>query len=180
MSVGYARPKVTELVFHLYGRSVHPELLDVYAHTLIDQDEFQAVLSICEAGHSVSLSCRGETATEVTTSKNTDMPKRKRYLEQRLRGHRDESYRFENGVQYHASFQLERLDADVFRSFHEELLIDCERADVSYQFPVGSRLNPGPLSLIRSDAGPRSLLVHAFHTFPDECAVVKTQSLFEF
>lgn len=180
MSVGYARPNVTEIVFHLYGRSVHPELFEVYAETVVAQHEFQARLRICEAGHTVSVTYRNETITEVTTSSNTQLPKRKRVLEHKLRGYRDQSHQFEHGVQYHTSFQLERLDAEIFRGFHQELVGDCDRADIAYQFPIGSRLNPGPLSLIRTDVGPQSLLVHAYHTFPDECAVVKTQSLFEF
>lgn len=180
MSVGYARPKVTEIVFHLYGRSVHPELFEMFAESVVERDGFRACLRICEAGHTLSVKYRDETITELTTSSSTLLPTRKRVLEHKLRGCRDQSHRFENGVQFHTSFQLERLDTEVFRSFHEELVEDCKRADISYQFPVGSRLNPGPLSLIRTDVGPQSLLVHAYHTFPEDCAVVKTQSLFEF
>jgi hypothetical protein len=32
---------------------------------------------------------------------------------------------------------------------------------------------------VQTEERPGSLLVHAFHTFPDNRAVVKTQSLFE-
>ena len=67
----------------------------------------------------------------------------------------------------------------MFLNYHEELIVDCGRADLSHRFPSANRLAPGPISLIRTEADARSLLVHAFHTFPDCCAVVKTQSLFE-
>jgi hypothetical protein len=68
----------------------------------------------------------------------------------------------------------------VFLNLHEELSIDCGRADLAYRFPPANRLAPEALSLIRTEVCPRSLLIHAFHTFPESAAVVKTQSLFEF
>jgi hypothetical protein len=37
-----------------------------------------------------------------------------------------------------------------------------------------------PISLVTVDAVRGGVAVQAFHTFPDECAVVKTQSLIEF
>jgi hypothetical protein len=32
---------------------------------------------------------------------------------------------------------------------------------------------------VQTDVWTHSLLIHAFHTFPEDCAIVKTQSLFE-
>jgi hypothetical protein len=33
--------------------------------------------------------------------------------------------------------------------------------------------------VIRTEVSRESILVYAFHTFPEHCAIVKTQSLFE-
>jgi hypothetical protein len=74
---------------------------------------------------------------------------------------------------------VEVLDREVYLRFHEELLSDCDRAALALRFPAGNRLAPGPLSLIQTDSSADSLLVHAFHTFPENCAIVKTQTLFE-
>jgi Protein of unknown function DUF2617 len=87
--------------------------------------------------------------------------------------------RFDGGLRYCVSFQLERLEPGVFLNFHEELLSDCKRSTIAHRFPTENRLSPEPLSLLRTDVGADSLLVHAFHTFPDSCTVLKTQSLFE-
>ena len=38
---------------------------------------------------------------------------------------------------------------------------------------------PAPFTHVHFEARARGLSVHAFHTFPDERAVVRTQSLFE-
>jgi hypothetical protein len=164
---------------HLYDRSVHPELFTVYRQTAVSQDMYSAHIKICDAGHLVEFQHKHRPITEVIAFHKQDLPHKKRTLERRLRGCRDESFRFDCGVTYQVSYQLEKLDPDVFLNFHEELLVDCERAAVAHRFPAGTRLSPCPLSLIRADACRRSLLIHAFHTFPESCAVVKTQSLFE-
>lgn len=179
MQVGYARPSVSNLVFHAYGRTVHPELFQVHAKMQVCQEAYGAEISICDAGHTVAFEFDGNIITEVTATTEQSLPCRKRFLDKRLRGCRDESFRFGNGLRYHVSYQLEQLDPEVFLEIHEELLLDCNTADVAHIFPSGNRLAPGPLSLIRADAGIRSLLIHAFHTFPESNAVVKTQSLFE-
>ncbi len=179
MKVSYARPSVSTLVFHLYTRTVHPELFRIYAETDICKQVYHAQVRICNAGHTVSFRSSGQTITEVAATSQQPLPKRSRFFEKRLWGTRDESFRFDCGLRYHVSYQLEQLDPEVFLNFHEELLIDCTRADVAHRFPPVNRLAPGPLSLIRTDVGSRSLLIHAFHTFPESNVVVKTQSLFE-
>ena len=48
-----------------------------------------------------------------------------------------------------------------------------------YRFDSSGRMALGALSYINLQARNRSLLVQAFHTFPDDYAIVKSQSLFE-
>jgi hypothetical protein len=62
---------------------------------------------------------------------------------------------------------------------HEELRADCAKADLAYEFPSPNRFSPGALSLVSAAVTRTSVLLHAFHTFPDHCAVVKTQTLVE-
>uniref|UniRef100_UPI0026042414 DUF2617 family protein n=1 Tax=uncultured Gimesia sp. TaxID=1678688 RepID=UPI0026042414 len=97
-----------------------------------------------------------------------------------VRGCRSESVQLDSDLYYQVSYQLEELDYVIFKNVHEEYLMDSQRADLAYHFVSESRLAPGALSIIDFEANQTSLLIHAFHTFPDELAVVKTQSLFEF
>ncbi len=176
----FVRPDAAKLEFHLYDRSVHPELFRVYRETTVCcRGKYEAHIKICDAGHLVEFHHQQRSLTELIAFRNQPLPHRKRAIEKRLRGCRDESFRSNCGVHYQISYQLEKLDTDVFLNFHEELLGDCDRAAVSHQFPASTRLAPCPLSLIRTEACRASLLIHAYHTFPDSCAVVKTQSLFE-
>ncbi len=48
-----------------------------------------------------------------------------------------------------------------------------------HRFDSNERLALGALSYINVETRSRSLLIQAFHTFPDDCAIVKVQSLFE-
>ncbi|HEV8004141.1 MAG TPA: DUF2617 family protein [Planctomycetaceae bacterium] len=179
MSVGFVRPNSSRLMLHVYGRSVHPELFRIFAETEITQEGWSATLRICDTGHTINFRYQGHTVTELTASRDQLLPQKKRFLEKSLRGCRDEAVRFEGGLRYSLSYHMERLEPNVFLNFHEELSGDCKRAAVAYRFPVENRLSPEPLSLLRTEAGSRSLLIHAFHTFPGSCSVLKTQSLFE-
>lgn len=179
MRVDAARPNVTSLVFRLFSRSVHPELLNVCTQASIRQEAYAASLQICDAGHVISFHHNGQTLCELTTSADRPLPQNKQILSRRLRGQRNESVEHDAGILYHVSFQVEKLDPEVFLNLHEELLVDSGRSRVSHQFGASSRLAPAPLSVIQTEERINSLLVHTFHTFPDNCAVVKTQSLFE-
>ncbi len=179
MSVGFARPNSSNLVFQVYGRSVHPELFQTFAALQIWQQTYNAKIQICDAGHVVCFREGGTTVTEVTATRQQSLPQQKRFLDRRLKGCRDEAVQFDGGLRYSASYQLEKLDPEVYLNAHDELLKDCRRAALFHRFPAASRLAPGPISLIRTEADTQTLLIHAYHTFPENCVVVKTQSLFE-
>ena len=179
MSVGFVRPKVSELVYHLFERSIHPELFSVQQRAIIRQPDYTAEVAICEFGHAVVFRVGSQTTTEVLARQGQDLPDRNRVLHRRVQGCRDESRKLANDVMYHVSYQVEKLSPDVFLNLHEELLSDCRQAPISHCYSSQNRLAPAALSFIQTDVWPRSFLIHSFHTFPDDCAIVKTQSLFE-
>jgi len=179
MRVEAARPDVSSLMFRLFCRTVHPELLTVCAETVIQQELYTARLTLCDAGHMISFFHQGQALCEVATSEGAPLPHHRQVIAKRLRGHRNESVKHDGGVLYHVSFQVEQLDVESFVHHHEELSLDVHRSRLAYQFTPTSRLSPAPVSLIQTEERPRSLLVHTFHTFPDNLSVVKTQSLFE-
>lgn len=179
MNISSIRPDVSDLSFHAFGRSLHPELFRTCSGARLRHSTFSAELRICEAGHVVCFQHNGQTITEIASTSRQLLPQRKRLLGDRIRGCHTASIRLDGGIVYHVSFQLEKLEPEVFLNVHEELLLDSERAEVSHHFRSGNRLSPDPLSLIRADLCHDSLAVHTFHTFPESCAVVKTQSLFE-
>lgn len=179
MSVSFVRPSVTDLMFHLYERSLHPELFEIRREESVVQPDYSATIRICDSGHMVCFNTRQTMLTELVARRGQDLPERSERYHRRLKGCRDETIECGPEVTYHVSYQVEKLPPDVFLTLHEELQLDCQRAPISHSFGSANRLSPAALSFIQTDVWPHSLLIHSFHTYPEDCAIVKTQSLFE-
>jgi hypothetical protein len=173
------RPKITELVFHLYGRPLHPELFEVYNSRTERRGEYEARIDITSAGHIVTWQYQGLVLTEVATSAHTPLPQKRRLLSYRLAGERNDQVETRGGVTYLTGFQLERVAPEVFWNYQNELFGDSETEGMLYRFGSSGRMALGAISYIHIETRIRTLRVQAFHTFPDDYAIVKTQSLFE-
>ncbi len=173
------RPKVAELTFQLYGRSLHPELFQVHKSRTVERGGYLAKIDVTSAGHVVTWRFGGLTLTEVAASAQHPLPQRRRLLAYKLRGERRDRVECRGGVVYQTSFQLEAVAPEVFWTFQQELAIDGLRRGLLHRFDASGRMALGALSYINVETRNRSMLVQAFHTFPDDYAIVKSQSLFE-
>lgn len=179
MNVQFARADASQLAFHLFDRAVHPELLDIFAESHIAAPGFEAVLRICGAGHAIEFRRGQRRITEVIGGADQELPQHGRCAVHRLRNGRDLEVGVD-GVDYCCSAHIERLEPEVFHEVHGELLTDSSKALLSYEFPSLHRLQPGAVSIMQAEATASSLIVHAFHTFPESRAVLRTQSLFDY
>lgn len=173
------RPKVTELAFQLYGRSLHPELFDVYQSRTVERGKYQAKIDITSAGHVVTWRYDGITLTEVAAAANHPLPQKRRLITYRLKGERSDRLECRGGVMYQVDFQLEPVAPEVFWAFQQELSHNGERRGMLHTFDSSGRISVGALSYINIETRNRNMLVQAFHTFPDDCAIVKIQSSFK-
>ncbi|MBL9124025.1 MAG: DUF2617 family protein [Planctomycetaceae bacterium] len=173
------RPKIAELVFQLYGRPLHPELFQVYNSRTVRRGAYEAKIDITGAGHVVTWQYQGLTLTEVATSAQHPLPQKRRLLSARLRGLRNDRVECRGGASYQVSFQLEPVEPEVFWTFQQELALDGQRQGMLHKFDSSGRMALGALSYINVETRNSCLLVQAFHTFPDDYAIVKSQSLFE-
>ena len=96
-----------------------------------------------------------------------------------LKGLRKDSVECRGGVMYHMNCELEPVAPEVFWTFQQELAAGGERQGMLHRFDSSGRMALGALSYINVETRSRHLLVQAFHTFPDDYAIVKSQSLFE-
>ena len=174
-----ARPKVAELVFHVYGRTLHPELFDVQCTRTVDRGGYSATVAITSSGHVVTWKAGGMTLAEVAGAASQPLPQKRRLLSHRLTGERSDRMDCRGGGSYQTSFQLERVDPEVFWSFQGELAAEGLKHGLLHQFGSSGRLATGALSWLDVETRARGLFVQAFHTFPDDHAIVKSQSLFE-
>ena len=173
------RPKIAELIFQLYGRPLHPELFEIFATRTVSRGDYQAVIHITSAGHVVAWRYRGVTLTEVACSAQHELPQKRRLLHYRLKGERSDQMECRGGVRYQTTFQLEPVKPEVFWTYQQELTSEGVRQGMLHRFDSSGRMALGALSYLNVETRNRCLLVQAFHTFPDDYAIVKSQSLFE-
>jgi hypothetical protein len=83
------------------------------------------------------------------------------------------------GLRYHVSSQVEELPPELFLQMHEELVNDGSRKGMLFHFRPENRFVVSPLGVVIVEALPKCLSASAFHTFPEEYTIVKTQSLLE-
>lgn len=179
MGALFVRPRVSELVFRLYDRSLHPELFEPLATRRVEQDGYRLTVQITRTGHTLSWSRGSTRLTEVTATADQELPQAGRRLAHRFHGERGGRCDIPPGVRYQVGSHVEVLPPEQFLHVHEELLADGARKGMLYHFRPDHRLSLSPLGVVIVETLPRCLSVSAFHTFPDEFALVKTQSLIE-
>lgn len=173
------RPKVAELAFQLYGRSLHPELFEIHRTRTVERGGFQAKLEITSAGHVITWRYQGLTLTEVAASRQHPLPQKRRLLSHALKGQRDDRVNCRGGVSYEVRFSLEPVQPEMFWTFQQELAGEGEHQGLVHTFDSSGRMALGALSYINVETRSRSMRVQAFHTFPDDYAIVKSESLFQ-
>ena len=181
MGVSHGRSRVADLAFHVFARSVHPDWFRTrqFRRVTHPQRAWEADVRVVEGGHAVTFRCGPVRLTEVLAGPETPMPEGGLLYHSPLRAGRSASVKPGAGVEYQACFEVERVDTEVFAHLCDEMALDAARGVLLHRFAPATRLAPAPISHVRFETTPRGLAVHAFHTFPGERAIVRTQSLFE-
>jgi hypothetical protein len=173
-----ARPKVAELVLQLYGRSIHPELFDIYESRTFQRGKYEASIRITSTGHLVTWKVGDLLLTEVATSAHLEMPEKRRLMSHRLRASREDRLECHGGITYEMGFSLEAASPEKLRSYQKELSLQASRNGILHQFEASGRFEAGGMSYINTDCRDKVFRVQAFHTFPDDGAVLRIQSTF--
>ena len=242
------RPKVAELAFHVFSRTLHPELYIVHKTRLISRSRFEARIDITDCGHVIKWTARGQgspvqrpaeidcsseleypagndsqkelitppsqlseiadclpgdvaspdcfpadeessspdgcegtpgdfTLCEVATSAHTPLPKRRCLFSKSLKGSRTEQATCRGGIEYRTHFQLESVEPDLFWMVGKQLGKGPTEG-LLHHFDASGRMALGALSYISIESRAYSMRVQAIHTFPDDYAIVKVESLF--
>ena len=179
MAISIVRPPVADLTFQVYGRPLHPELFDIQARRQIVHANFRLVVLITRTGHVISWDNENVHLTEVTAVSNQELPLRRRLLDYRLRQEHYTRLACAHGIHYQASFQVEHLLPDQFAHVHREILDDGGKRGLLHRFSMCAPIGLPPLGFVTAEFRPGCLFLTAFHTFPSEHTVVKTQSLIE-
>ena len=115
------RPKVAELAFQVFSRSLHPELYTIHKSRRIERTRYEAQVDITNCGHVITWNGGGVTICEVATSAHQPLPKRRCLLAKSLKGSRTERAQCRDGIEYRTSFQLESVEPDMFWMVQQQL-----------------------------------------------------------
>lgn len=170
------RPKVAELTYQLFGRTLHPELFEIHQSRTISRGGYEAQIHITSAGHVLTWQYGGLVLTEVAAASNHPLPKRRRLMSHRLQGERSDRVACRGGVSYEMNFSLEPAKPDRFAAYQKELSLQATRRGMLQKFEGSGRIGTGALSYISVDSRDKVFRIQAFHTFPDDYAVLKIQS----
>jgi hypothetical protein len=172
------RPKVAELVLQLYGRSIHPELFDIHETRTFQRGKYEASVRITSTGHLVAWKVGDLLLTEVATSAHLEMPEKRRLMSHRVRASREDRLECHGGITYEMSFSLETASSEKLRAYQKELSLQAARNGILHQFEASGRFEAGGISYMNVESRDKSFRVQAFHTFPDDSAVLRIQSMF--
>jgi len=178
MSIGQ-KQSVSTLRFYLYSRPLHPELFEIYHDHHIVNRSYEAQLWVTGCSHVISFHRPDQTLVEATADAGAMLPKRGLILELPFRGEKDHEGQRVGNISYMMNFQVESMSPAVYTKTHHELARMGARRGLFVPFPTWRSRALTPFTYIDYDAKPNSLHVFAFHAFPEDLTIVKTQSLFE-
>ncbi len=179
MGVGSERTKVADLVFQVYQRAIHPEWLPQRAHRRIARNGWEADIRLLDGGHAITWAYGNNRLTEILCPADMPLPEPGAIFRSHVRYERTAHLKPTPGIEYQTSVEPERVEPEVFMHLYAELTLDVGRGGISHRESPRNRILTPRLSHITFEASTRGLAVQAVHTFPDERAIVRVQSLFE-
>jgi hypothetical protein len=170
---------VADLAFQVFNRALHPDWFATRVYRRIPQERWGADVRIIEGGHAIVFGTGPIRLTEVLCGPETSLPEPGLLFQSAIKTERSTSLQPGGIFEYQACFEVDRVDREVFRHLCEEMIADGSGQTLVHHFRSSNRLAPPPLSHVLVEPRVRGLSVQAFHTFPDECAIVRSQSLYE-
>jgi len=176
---GQTKQRVDELLFCVYQRPLHPELFTIHRVKRLRQSRYQAEVWITGLSHVVTVQVGKQIITELVVEENDLLPKKGLATSFRFRGERDHTQTFDEGLKYILSTQVERMTPQLFPATHRDYVHYAQNRGLFISFEEGVHDGLAPFSFVDFDARDHELHIHAFHAFPEEMTLLKTQSIFE-
>lgn len=171
-----SRPKVAALAFHVFGRSVHPELFQIYRTKQVSRKHYNASIDITRVGHVIQFSTENSTLCEIACSTTQDLPEKRQLLASRFAGKKTRAIDDRKGISYETEYSVENVGAALFATVEKQLSNCSSEHDLLQVFDSNGRFSLGAISFIHVESRVRSLVVQALHTFPDDYAIVKSHT----
>jgi hypothetical protein len=173
------RPKITDLNFHLFARPLHPELFQVCASRTFEREQYSLSINISTDGHFITFRHKDFTLTEVSASLHHPLPPSRIVVSHPVEAPHAESIIHHDSIEYQSEVEMEAVSPQTFVTIAQQLdkRIECE--GLVHRFDSNGRLAFGAISYINVQSFREHVKIRSFHTFPDTCAVMKSESQFK-
>lgn len=172
------RPKITDLNFHLFARSVHPELFYACVSRQFQRENYLLTINITTAGHLITFSYGRHVLTEVSASEHQPLPTKRVLLSHAIDAPRKDQTVFENLIDYRCNYQLDGVNPQTFVTIEQQLDAQDQCEGLVHRFEANGRISFGAISYINVQTFRNHVKIRSFHTFPDTYAVMKSESTF--
>lgn len=179
MSLQCLRPLTRDLRFQVFKRSIHPELFESLKSRRIVRNGVVMTARLLAEGHVVEFRTDDVTITETVCTRVDLFSSNHELTNSSLLNSRHEQFLLSPKAKFHIGYHAEVLDEGQFKAISEEIAADSRKATISCILDSGGHSDLMPLSYLNIDAVPGAVIVQAFHTYPEERAVLRTQSLLE-
>ena len=171
--------QTVDLHLYLYDRPLHPELFRHFADFRIEQGRYRADIWVVGLSHVITVTQGDHCLTELLALQSDVLPSRGVQSRFRLKGERDHERQTSDGWSYMVSTQIETMDEALYKSVHHDLLRHTEKRGWYIPYDTWAEGDLTPFTYIDHEARDSEFHVHAFHAFPQERSLIKTQSIIE-
>ncbi len=178
MDSQHIKQSLGQLTFHLYNRAIHPELFEIYRPQQFFQGDYEVIIWITGCSHLISVFHGKDCLTEVIAGPMQILPERGLLKSLAFRGERQHQCEWAKDCKYAINFQVETMSTNLYTAIHKDLVQAARKRGIYVPFPQWAKGKLAPFSYVDYEARATELQVHAFHAFPDQLTVIKTQSLF--
>ncbi len=142
------------------------------------RDLYELKLSITTDGHLINFRHGDFILSEVSASACHPLPSQRVLLAHSIEKSSDNATIFERAIDYRSNVQLEIVDPKIFVSIQQQLDEKLECEGLVHRFHSNGRVSFGAISYMNVQSFHSHVLIRSFHTFPDSCAVLKSESRF--
>ena len=171
--------QAVDMYFFLFDRPLHPELFRHYADYRVRQGNYHADVWVVGLSHVVMVTCGQRSVTELVCHDGDLLPTRGLLSRFRLKGERDQERQLADGWSHLVSTQVETMDKPLYKSVHNDLLRHTSKRGWLVPYEQWGDGELSPFTYIDYEARDTEFHIHAFHAFPQDRTLIKSQSIVE-
>ena len=168
------------LTLLLYQRTLHPELVKIFATEQVSRRAYDADVWLVEGGHVITFTAGKHTLTEVVLMGPGEMTDRGLIQTVPCRGEKYHEMTAPGGnIRYMISTQEEQLTQTLYDATKQEIREYALKRELMMSDAPATADRGGALGVLDIARRSHELLVQSFHLFDENQMVIKTQAIVE-